>query len=74
VAFIALTPARTLAHAWLNYFFRHAERLGLLSPDWYLTSVNFGSEMLPLWNPDGTESGTGFAVKSISLTGLPTVA
>jgi hypothetical protein len=81
VAFIAVTPTRVFSHVYLNYFFRYAEGIHsgccsgpCLSPDWWLTSVHFGSEMLPYPWVNGVENGTGFAVKTWSLTGLPTVA
>ena len=44
IAFVSVTQ-RTWANLWLNPFFRLTERLGWLSPNWYLTSVDFGFEI-----------------------------
>ena len=62
LAYIAETPVTTLPPTWLNEVFRNAIAHGELSPDWYLTAIDFGSEM--------NAGGVGFAVKRYSLTGV----
>lgn len=62
VAYVAPKPILKTHGLWLNEFFREAEHHGELSPDWYLTAIDFGSEM--------NVGGQGFAVKSYSLVGV----
>lgn len=46
VAYLA-TPQRSAAFKlWLNPFFRNTIAHGLLSPNWWLTSINFGFELV----------------------------
>jgi hypothetical protein len=45
IAFVAVRP-HTWVNLWLNPFFRKAEQLDWLSPNWYLTSVDFGFEIV----------------------------
>ncbi len=61
IAFVAVTP-RTSANLWLNPFFRRAEQFGWLSPDWYLTSVDFGFEI--------TRGGAGLRVNDFRFGGV----
>ena len=62
VAYIAQNQTRTLTPTWLNEFFRDAISHGKLSPDWWLTAVDFGAEI--------NMGGTGFAVQDYRLTGV----
>lgn len=64
VAYVAARQTGSLDGIWLNQFFRDAERHGLLSRYWWLTAVEFLSEM-----NHGT--GQGFTVTRFSLSGLP---
>jgi len=59
VAYVAVRQTATLPPTWLNGFFRNAISHGKLSPDWWLTGIDFGSEM--------NSGGTGFAVKTYML-------
>jgi hypothetical protein len=45
VAYVALKQTNSMAPTWLNGFFRNAISHGKLSPKWYLTAIDFGSEM-----------------------------
>jgi hypothetical protein len=62
VAYIAVHPTRAFTREWLNPFFKDAIAHGQLSPNWWLTAIDFGSEM--------NEGGTGFDVHTYSLTGV----
>jgi hypothetical protein len=62
VAYIAQKQTRTLRRTWLNGFFRDAIAHGKVSPDWWLTAIDFGAEI--------NTGGTGFAVQNFSLTGV----
>lgn len=62
VAYVAPKPILKTHGLWLNEFFREAIAHGELSKDWYLTAIDFGSEM--------NVGGQGFAVKTYSLVGV----
>ena len=62
LAYIAERQTTVLKPTRLNWFFRDAISHGELSPNWWLTSIDFGAEM--------TTGGTGFAVRKYSLTGV----
>lgn len=62
VAYVAVTPVRSVTNLWLNQFFREAEGYGELNRDWWLTGIDFGSEM--------NTGGEGFSVSGYSLSGV----
>jgi hypothetical protein len=62
VAYVAVTPVRSVSDLWLNQFFREAEAHGELSRDWWLTGIDFGAEM--------NSGGRGFTVAGYSLSGV----
>jgi hypothetical protein len=62
VAYVAVHPVQAVNDLWLNQFFREAEANGELSRDWWLTGIDFGSEM--------SVGGKGFTVSRYSLTGV----
>jgi hypothetical protein len=57
-AFVALTHRTYFKNLWLNPFYTNAG----VNPNWYLTSIDFGFELVT--------GGTGLAVNSYSLTGV----
>lgn len=61
-AYIAVHPMTSMPATRLNEFFSDAIEHGRLSPSWWLTSVNFGEEILA--------GGDGFAVRGYSLAGV----
>lgn len=58
VAYIRVDQARAIGPTWLNEIFRNAISHGKLSPNWWLTGIDFGAEM---------NSGVGFDVSNYSL-------
>ena len=62
VAFLAHQPRNSVSRLWLNPFFRNAEQAGELSRSWYLTGIDFGTEI------NDTVRGPGFDVTHYSLT------
>jgi hypothetical protein len=64
VAYLAHQQRNRVSRLWLNPFFRDTERAGELSPSWYLTAVDFGTEI------NDTIRGPGFDVTHYSLTGV----
>jgi hypothetical protein len=65
VAYVAPRPMLNVPRLWLNEFFREAEAHGELSKYWYLTSINFGSEI------NVPQAGRQlFAVPSFYLSGV----
>jgi len=64
VAYLAHQQRNSVSRLWLNPFFRDTERAGELSSSWYLTAVDFGTEI------NDTVRGPGFDVRRYSLTGV----
>lgn len=62
-AYVAVHPVNSLPPTWLNMFFRDAEKHHRLSSRWWLSSVNFGSEI--------NCQCAGLLVSRISLSGIP---
>jgi Glycosyl hydrolase family 12 len=58
VAYVAVGQTRSLPPTFLNGFFRSAIAHGKLSPDWWLTAIDFGAAI---------NTGVGFAVGHYSL-------
>jgi Glycosyl hydrolase family 12 len=67
VAYVALKQTNTLAPTWLNAFFRNTISHGKLSAKWYLTGIDFGSEM-----SRAPAKAPIFEVWKYNLTGIPT--
>jgi hypothetical protein len=61
-AYIALHTMSSFPKQKLNSFFSDVITHGRLSPNWWLTSINFGTEI--------NQGGNGFAVRNYSLTGV----
>ena len=61
-AYIAVHPMTSMPRTKLNEFFANAIEHGRLSARWWLTSVNFGEEILA--------GGDGFAVRGYTLGGI----
>jgi len=57
-AFVAVSHRSYFSNLWLNQFYKAAD----VNPDWYLTSIDFGFELV--------DGGKGLSVKSYSLTGV----
>jgi hypothetical protein len=62
LAYVAAHRMTSFPRTRLNLFFRDAIRHGRLSPGWYLTAIDFGTEI--------ARGGAGFAVRDYSLTGV----
>ena len=61
-AYIAVHPMTSMPRTRLNEFFADVIRHGRLSAKWWLTSIDFGEEILA--------GGDGFAVRGYSLAGV----
>jgi hypothetical protein len=57
-AFVAVTHRSSFKNLWLNPFYAAAG----VNPNWYLTSIDFGFELV--------DGGQGLSVKNYSLTGV----